>query len=65
VKTEMNSGDLLNLLNSRDGRFIYGEYTRKDPLLLKRVAATIPDAGHFMMVDNPDGLYRIIADLIS
>jgi pimeloyl-ACP methyl ester carboxylesterase len=62
-----DSGDLLDLLDLRHGDFIYGDRDDRNHALqgIKGRVVAVPDAGHFMMVDNPDGFYQAIADLIS
>jgi pimeloyl-ACP methyl ester carboxylesterase len=60
-----DSGKLLEQFNSIKKRaFLYGERDDKGYLLPRiedAVIATVPDAAHFMMVDNPAAFYRILA----
>jgi pimeloyl-ACP methyl ester carboxylesterase len=59
------SGKLLEQFNSIKKRaFLYGERDDKRYLLPRiedAAIASVPDAAHFMMVDNPVAFYRILA----
>jgi pimeloyl-ACP methyl ester carboxylesterase len=60
-----DSGKLLEQFNAIEQRaFLYGECDDKEYIigrLLGTTVAAVPDAKHFMMVDNPTALYRILA----
>jgi pimeloyl-ACP methyl ester carboxylesterase len=60
-----DSGKLLEQYNSIKKRaFLYGERDGKEYLLPRiegAFIAAVPDAAHFMMVDNPTAFYRVLA----
>lgn len=60
-----DSGKLLEQFNAIEQRaFVYGECDDKGYLIARLLGATVaavPDAKHFMMVDNPTAFYRILA----
>lgn len=60
-----DSGKLIEQFNAIEQRaFVYGECDDKGYIiarLLDTPVAAVPDARHFMMVDNPAALYRILA----
>lgn len=59
------TGKLLEQFNAAKERaFLYGERDDRTyllPLIADSVVAAVPDAGHFMMVDNPQGFYKLLA----
>jgi pimeloyl-ACP methyl ester carboxylesterase len=59
------SGKLLEQFNAaKNNVFLYGERDDKEyllPLIGESVIAAVPEAGHFMMVDNPGVFYRLLA----
>jgi pimeloyl-ACP methyl ester carboxylesterase len=63
-----DSNKLLALFKSLHGRaYIYGENEIKDYLIadLQDVSSyRIPDAGHFVMLDNPDAFYPLVSELV-
>lgn len=64
-----DSGQLIELfLAMKNKAYVYGGDEERVkyllPLLAKVPTYSIPDSGHFMMVDNPTGFYEVIADII-
>ena len=63
------SGKLLEQFNAvKRSAFLYGERDNKEyllPLLGESVIAAVPEAGHFMMVDNPGAFYRLLATALE
>jgi pimeloyl-ACP methyl ester carboxylesterase len=63
-----DSNKLLGLFKSLHGRaYIYGENEIKDYLIpdLQDVPSyRLPDAGHFVMLDNPDAFYPLVSELV-
>jgi pimeloyl-ACP methyl ester carboxylesterase len=64
-----DSGKLLEQFNSvKKSAFLYGERDDKGYLLPRiedAAIATVPDAAHFMMVDNPVAFYGILAAVLE
>jgi pimeloyl-ACP methyl ester carboxylesterase len=63
-----DSSKLLDLFKSlRDRAYVYGENEVKDYLIpdLQGVSSyRIPEAGHFVMLDNPDAFYPLVSALV-
>ena len=64
-----DSGKLLELFNALSRTaYLYGGLDDKQYLLQQIVNAAVsavPSAGHFMMVDNPDSFYRLLAGALA
>jgi pimeloyl-ACP methyl ester carboxylesterase len=64
-----DSGKLLKQFNAvKKNVFLYGERDDKGYLLPRienAAIATVPGAAHFMMVDNPEAFYRILASALE
>lgn len=64
-----DSGKLLELFNSFTCKaYLYGSRDDKHYLLQQIKDATVyavPEAGHFMMVENPDSFYQLLAGIID
>lgn len=63
-----DSGKLLDLFRSlRDKAYVYGEDESKSYLLPELTGLTscaVPRAGHFVMLDNPESFYSLLAQLL-
>jgi pimeloyl-ACP methyl ester carboxylesterase len=64
-----DSGKLLDLFSSLPRKaYFHGDADDKQYLassLMGAVVYTIPDAGHFMMIDNPQSFYANLAELLQ
>jgi pimeloyl-ACP methyl ester carboxylesterase len=64
-----DSGKLLELFNALDCKaYLYGGQDNKEYLLHQIVSAevsAVPNAGHFMMVDNPSSFYQELARMLA
>lgn len=63
-----DSGKLLELFNSLACKaYLYGNLDNRE-YVLNQIAdaaiSAIPNAGHFMMVDNPSSFYRVLAEVL-
>lgn len=64
-----DSGKLLEFFNAFAPKaYLYGEQDDKDYLRQQIASASVfavPGAGHFMMVDNPESFYQMLAGLLA
>jgi|SRR5215469_4672912 len=64
-----DSGKLLELFNALPCKaYLYGDQDDKQYVLnhvSNVMISTVPDSGHFMMMDNPSSFYRIISETLA